>query len=306
MFDNDTSEFIDSLLERCSFPPAATAFPCGVSGGADSMALLVLAAAAGCAAHAFHVDHGLRAGSGCEADLVRSAAARFGGDFTALRIDLAVGPNLEARARRARYDALPVDVATGHTADDQAETVLLALLRGSAWQGLGGMRPGVRRPLLALRRAETVELCQRLAIPVVDDASNDDPAFRRNRVRHELIPLVADIAERDIVPVLARQAELFRQGGDLLAVRAEPLDPCDAPGLVAAPEVLARAAVRAWIWSTRGDDHPPDLATVDRVLAVARLDATATEVGQGWRVERSRQRLRLVPPPSSRPLGSQA
>ncbi len=306
MFDHDTSEFIDSLLGRCSFPPAGTPTPCGVSGGADSMALLVLAMASGCRAHAFHVDHGLRAGSGCEADLVRSVATRFGAEFTALRVELAAGPNLEARARRARYDALPDEVATGHTADDQAETVLLALLRGSAWQGLGGMRPGVRRPLLALRRAETVELCERLAIAVVEDASNDDPAFRRNRVRHELLPLAVDIAERDIVPVLVRQAELFRQGGDLLAARADQLDPCDAPGLAAAPEVLARAAVRTWIWSTRGDDHPPDLATVDRVLAVARLDAAAADVGQGWRVERSQQRLRLVPPPSSRPLGSQA
>src|SRR5205085_8899120 len=120
-----------ALLGRCVFPGAGTVVTCAVSGGADSLALLVLAVGAGCEVTAVHVDHGLREGSAAEADLVRAAAARFGAGFVAERVMVAPGANLEARARAARYGVLPADVLTGHTADDQAETVLLNLLRGA-------------------------------------------------------------------------------------------------------------------------------------------------------------------------------
>ncbi len=126
-----------------------------VSGGADSLALLVLARAAGCAVTAVHVDHGLREGTAREADVVRDAAARFGAAFRLVQLELAPGPNLEARAREARYAALPPEVLTGHTVDDRAETMLLNLLRGAGPDGLAArLEHGARRPLLALRRAE--------------------------------------------------------------------------------------------------------------------------------------------------------
>ena len=131
---------VAALLARCSFPPAGTAVDCAVSGGADSLALLVLAVAAGCSVTAIHVDHGLREGSAGEADVVAAAAARFGARFRAERVDVASGPNLEARARAARYAVLPADVLLGHTADDQAETILINLLRGAGVGGLTGMR----------------------------------------------------------------------------------------------------------------------------------------------------------------------
>ena len=99
------------------------------------------------------------------------------------------------------------DAATGHTADDQAETVLANLLRGAGVHGLAGMRAGPGHPLLGLRRAETVALCELLGLDPVQDPSNDDPRFVRNRVRHELLPLCSAIAGRDVVPVLARQAD---------------------------------------------------------------------------------------------------
>ena len=280
----------ESLLGRCTFPPAGTAVNCAVSGGADSLALLALAIAASCRATAIHVDHGLRAGSAREADIVAAAAAQLGAEFRSVQVQVVAGPNLEARARAARYAALPDDVLTGHTADDQAETLLLNLLRGAGSNGLGGMRPSARRPILALRRHETEALCASLELTVFHDPSNDDPRHVRNRVRHELLPLMAEISQRDPVPVLIRQADIARGDADFLDELAIEIDPRDARSLAAAPVALARRAVRKWL----SGDHPPDAATVERVLAVARGDAAATDVGEGKSVRRSQQRLALV------------
>jgi tRNA(Ile)-lysidine synthase len=237
---------------------------------------------------AVHVDHGLRPES--EADLVRDAAARYGAGFRAETVDVAPGPNLEARARAARYAALPAGVLTGHTADDQAETVLLNLLRGAGLDGLAGMRRE-GHPILALRRSETEALCRSEGLEPFTDPTNADPVHRRNRVRAELIPLLNDIAQRDVVPILARQAEILRDEADVLDVLAAGLDPTDAVTLMRTPPAIARRVVRRWL--TAGQDHPPDAATVERVLAVAHGMATGTDVGAGRRVARTSNVLRL-------------
>ena len=277
------------LLFRCSFPPPGSPATCAVSGGADSLALLVLAVERGCEVTAVHVDHGLRPGSAREADLVAGVAERWGAAFRAVAVAVPVGPDLEARARRARYDALPADVLTGHTADDQAETVLLNLLRGAGIDGLTGFDPA-RRPLRALRRRDTHKLCAGLGIQPFHDPSNDDPRFRRNRVRHELLPLLDAIAERDVAALLARQADHLRADADLLDELSRSIDPTDARALAAAPAPLAARAVRRWL-RAGPEQHPPDAAAVARVLAVARGDATACEVGGGLIVRRHAQRL---------------
>jgi len=275
---------------------------CGVSGGPDSLALLALAVAAGCDVTAVHVDHGLRPASAAEAEVVRAAAERFGARFAAVAVPVGAGPNLEARARAARYAALPPGALVGHTADDQAETVVLNLLRGAGLDGLAGMAPG-RRPLRRLRRAETHALCAALGLVPVADPSNDDRSFRRNRVRHEVLPMLADVAERDVVALLARQADLARDDAAALDALAAGLDPTDAQALSAAPAALARRAVRAWLRGT-GDGpggperYPPDAAAVERTLAVARGEAVACEVAGGWRVARRHNRLRVEPPAS--------
>jgi tRNA(Ile)-lysidine synthase len=249
----------------------------------------VLAVDAGCAVTAVHVDHGLRTGSEAEAEVVADVARRFGADFRAEAVDVPAGPNLEARARRARYEVLPADVLTGHTADDQAETVLLNLLRGAGLDGLSGYDPR-RRPLRAVRRRETHKLCADLGVHPVPDPSNDDPRFRRNRVRHELVPLLDAIAERDVAAVLARQADVLRADAELLDELSLAIDPTDARALAAAPTPLAARAVRRWLRSGH-EQHPPDAATVARVLAVARGEARACEVDGGRRVRRQRQRM---------------
>lgn len=288
---------VPDLLARCTFPPAGTVITAGVSGGADSLALLVLARAAGCAVTAVHVDHGLRPGSAAEADVVRAAAARYGARCETVAVALADGPDLEARARAARHEALGPDACTGHTLDDRAETVLINLLRGAGTTGLSALRPGPRHPILALRRAETRALCAAEGLAPVDDPSNADARFLRTRVRHEVLPLLEAVAGRDLAPVLARQAALLADDADLIAALADALDPTDAAALAAAPVALARAAVRAWLRPTAAG-QPPGAAAVERVLAVARGEAVATEVAGGWRVARSGGVLSLVAPPS--------
>ena len=281
------------LLARCTFPPAGTAVSCAVSGGADSLTLLVLATAAGCDVTAIHVDHGLRPGSGSEAEVVRAAADRFGARFESRVASVAIGPNVEARARAARYAALPPDVLTGHTADDQAETILLNLVRGAGIDGLRGM-PRARRPLIRLRRAETRALCADLGLSPVIDPMNESRSLRRNRVRLELLPLLDAIASRDVVPVMTRQGDLLGDDAALLDALSESIDPTDARALCAAPLPLARRAVRAWLRTgSDHEQHPPDSATVERVLSVARGDASGTDVGGGRRVTRSRGRLTI-------------
>lgn len=288
---------VAELGGRAALPPAGTEVTCGVSGGADSQALLVLAVAAGCRATAVHVDHGLRPGSAGEAEVVAELADRLGAGFRAERVEVVDGPNLEARARAARHAALGPDALTGHTADDRAETVLLHLLRGAGPAGAVGIARSPRHPLLDLRRSETAALCAALGLAVVDDPTNRDPRFRRSRVRHELLPLLDDIAERDVVEVLVRQADLFASVDEVLRALAAEVDPTDAAALAGAPAAVAGAAVRAWLVEAGvGEGYGVDAAAVARVLEVARGRHVATEVVGGWRVARSAGRLSVVPP----------
>ena len=281
---------VSDLLSRCTFPTSGTSVDCAVSGGSDSVALFVLACAANLNVTAWHVDHGLRENSQTEAELVAQLAVQLGAQFESRTVSVEQGANTEARAREARYSVLPLGVLTGHTADDQAETILINLLRGSGTRGLAGMQPTSQRPLLQLRRNETVALCNALGIAVFNDPSNDDERFQRNRIRHEVLPLLESLAKRDLVPVLTRQADLLRDDDDLLNELAGALDPTDALALAHAPIALSRRAIRSWLTNPL----VPDSATVERVLEVARGNTLACDIGLGRQVRRSQQRLRIT------------
>jgi tRNA(Ile)-lysidine synthase len=287
----DPARTLESLLSRCTFPDAGTAVTCAFSGGADSTALVALAQAAGCDVTAIHVDHGLRVSSAAEADQAAAIASALGVGFRLETVAVEPGPNLEARARAARFAALPPGTMTGHTADDQAETMLINLLRGAGTSGLAGIRGGPTKPILALRRIETRQVCADLGLTVVEDPTNRDLRFVRNRIRTEVLPLLDEIAGRDVSALLARTAELLGDDADLLDELAGTLDPTDAKALATTDPRIARRSLRMWL---ARDGYPPDLATVDRVLDVARCAAIACEIGNGRRVERKAQRLRIV------------
>lgn len=284
---------VDSLLERCRFPAAGTPVTVAWSGGADSTALVVLAGAAGCEVTAVHVDHGIRPDSAAAAEAVAALAARLAVPLHVERAEVGDGPNLEARARAARRRLLPAGALLGHTADDRAEWVVLALLRGAGLDGVSALAdvgPRMRHPMLRLRRTETERLCTELALEVVRDPSNDDARFRRNRVRAEVLPLLADVADRDPVPLLNRFADLAAADAAVVDALAADVDVTDARALAAAPVAVARRAVRAWLRPELGG-VPPDLAAVERVLDVAAGRAVACDVAGGVSVRRSDQVL---------------
>lgn len=285
------------------------------SGGADSLGLLVLAAVAGLEPIAVHVDHGLRAGSAADADVVAVAAHALGVEWRSVRVTIDAGGNLEARARDARYRALhdaraelgATAILVAHTADDQAETVLLNLLRGSGSAGLAGMarrRGAIVRPLLHLRRAEVRAVVEARGLGVVVDPTNADQRWRRAWIRHEVLPMLERGADRDVVPILVRQSEVLRAESDLLddlgdqlLASARTVDALAADSglrtqvLIDASLPIARRAVRRWLGSP-----PPSADEVERVLAVARGECVATELAGGRRVQRSGGRLSFGDP----------
>ena len=276
------------------------------SGGPDSTALLALAADAGLQPTAVHVDHCARPGSAAEAGVVAGFAARLGAGFRAERAPTPPAPGFEARARENRYLALEraradlgaTAVLVGHTRDDQAETVLLNLLRGGATAGLAGIprrRERIVRPLLDVPRAQLAGLCARLGLDPLDDPMNEDAAHRRVWLRREVIPALEAGAGRDLRAVLARQAALARAESDLLDKMAgEGLraagDPPSVDALAGLPEALARRAVRIWL-----GPPAPSAAHVDAVLAVLAGRHRAADLPGGWRVVRSGGRLHRLP-----------
>ena len=199
-----------------------------VSGGADSVALLdvlhSLRAECALSLHAIHVHHGLRPEADADADFVRALCERMGVPLSTERVSVKQEPpwdGLEAEARRARYGAFREVarrigaqlIATGHTADDQAETVLMRLLEGAGPRGLAGIAPArgmLVRPLLGARRADVEAHLRGRGLDWVEDASNRDPRFLRNRIRHEVLPFLAHAVNPSIVDHLARSAALVR------------------------------------------------------------------------------------------------
>jgi tRNA(Ile)-lysidine synthase len=285
--------------------------PCVVAlgGGADSATLLYAATRA--------APHGgvraVFAFQGLEASHLLEKAAR---DITdRLGIGLKVvdattidGPDLEARARKARYAAIEADLAagelvlTGHTADDQAETVLMRLMRGSGAGGLTGIparRGSWTRPFLVFSRQELRTEADRLELPFVDDPANEDDRFLRSRIRHHLLPEIERNYAPGISSDLTRTAMLLGRDDEFLV----SLSACiavstfaehvalPAAALVSAPHPVATRAIRRALRSC-GDAYPGSLDDVEAVLSVARTGSAAV-IGGDVHVRRESQMVVL-------------
>ena len=282
-------------------PPVALGV--GVSGGPDSLALLLL----GCAAFpgavkAATVDHGLRPEAAAEADFVRSVCEALGVEHATLRPAQAIGGNLQSEARRVRYSLLErwrqdhgLDwLATAHHADDQAETVLMRLNRGSGISGLSGVRRvngRVVRPLLGWRRSELEQIVASAGLKAVEDPSNSDERYDRARFRRDL----RDAAWIDPL-ALARSAEALAEAAEALGWSADRLweeRRRDTPGALTLdvaklPDELRRRLVRRAIETIAPgrELRGPDLGRFIFALesgGAATLAGVKGESGECWR-----------------------
>jgi tRNA(Ile)-lysidine synthase len=243
------------------------------SGGADSLALAFaaryVASRRDMKYAAVIIDHGLQQGSADVAARVRDQLDRLGYHdvtITAVQVDRSAAAGLEAAAREARYRALDTEARTrsatlmlGHTLDDQAETVLLGLARGSGSRSLAGMasRAGhFVRPFLGIRRATTEQVCAELGLNPWQDPHNADRRFTRVRVRETVLPTLEAELGPGVAEALVRTAELVRDDNELLdrlateASRIEGMggtDTLDCAALRAQPPALRRRIIRLWL-----------------------------------------------------------
>jgi tRNA(Ile)-lysidine synthase len=233
-----------------------------LSGGPDSLALTGVAATL-LPTTALIVDHGLQAGSATIAATAQSQAKELGCvDAQMLCVQVSGEGGLEAAARNARYRALEaacrdLPVLLAHTLDDQAETVLLGLGRGSGARSIAGMRPYDPpwcRPLLGVRRSVTHAACAQLGLTAWQDPHNADRRFTRTRLRHEVLPLMEEVLGGGVAGALARTATALREDTELVdALIAQAMTTCataeglDTRALTALPDPVRRGVIRSWL-----------------------------------------------------------
>lgn len=303
-----------------------------VSGGPDSVALLSLLASwgrsCGFSLWAAHVNHGLRGReSEQDAEFVAALCDRLGVGFVSEQVPVAEPGgrshagrkrlSLQECARELRYAALvrmadqlgANKIALGHTADDQAETLLMWMLRGSGTGGLAGIPPARERlfirPLLEVQRADIVAYLQARELEFRTDSTNAKPLYLRNRVRHELLPLVRQFSP-GVVGVLKRQADILRADhlyleqlasehvARLIRVERDDEVILDRAGLLSLPTALQRRVVRAIMRKVTGMRRGPGFAAVETVLErVAQGRSGAAVVAGGAQVAREYDGIRF-------------
>jgi len=339
--DLTDSSLLASVADFCRnhavFGPAEGVVA-AVSGGADSLCLLLclhgLAPRLGLRLYVAHVHHGLRGPEADEdAEFVASQAAALGLPYEIMRVDTAAYASshrcsIETAAREVRYRALREVmtrvgagcVATGHTEDDQAETVLLHLLRGSGLDGLAAMRPrrgDLARPLLNQSRQATAAFCEAHGLAARHDRTNDDPAFRRNAVRSQLLPVLEQFNPRAraalarCAALLASDADYLRAGAraafdavvekdegepDELRVAREPL--------ALLPGALRTRVLRLAVEQLLGGGAALSARMIEEIdrLASGENEGGRLDIGRGFRAERRGELLHLFRPTLRAPL----
>ncbi|HEU0276220.1 MAG TPA: tRNA lysidine(34) synthetase TilS [Rhodanobacteraceae bacterium] len=305
----------------------------GFSGGPDSTALLhalsQLPEARALALRALHVDHGLHAQSPIWARRCADFCAALDVPMTIaiVQVDTTRGEGVEAAARRARYVAFATALRVGewlvlaHHRDDQVETVLLKLLRGAGPEGLAGMRelrPFARgwlwRPLLDTPRATLATHVVAHQLATIDDPANADPRFRRNRIRHALLPALRE-AFPDADRALVHAARLCRAAADYLGTAAQSAvtalqrvaGTLDAAGWLELPDALRAPVLDAWLRG-HGLPAPPDAARaeLERQAATAADDGVPRVDWAGVEVRVWGGRLHAMPPLAQPPVDWQA
>lgn len=293
----------------------------GVSGGRDSVVLLHQLVAAGfkhlvvC-----HLNHALRPESADDARFVANLAKDYGLESVVGRQDIAARArrrrqSIETAGREARYGLFAQTARNrecprlflAHHADDQVETFLFNLFRGSAGPGLCGMRPlstqvldgvtlHISRPLLGVWREQIDAYAARHHLVYREDASNTDLRYTRNRLRRELIPAIEQSLDRDVRRSIWRAAEILRAEDDVMAgmVHAQSSSELDVPELRAQPLALQRRILHAWLKSR----ELPNIgfSEVEAVRSLIDGRTAKTNLPGGWHARRRARKLFLQPP----------
>jgi tRNA(Ile)-lysidine synthase len=328
-------EHLEQFFDAHPVPHGGT-LVAAVSGGADSLAMLFALAeertARGFDVRVAYLHHGMRDAADADAEALRGICDTLGApleigyaDVPAMAAERRV--SLEVAGRVARYDFLyeaahgvgASGICTGHTLDDQAETVLLRVIAGTGLEGLGGIAPArlavpsesrspvwLLRPLLGVSRAETVAFCAERGLSPVEDPYNEDRRYPRNRIRGELIPLL----ERDFNPLvrnaLSRLAEFARTENALLEGLADdalPIETTASGALVARAPFLAlspplqRRVARRFLRAAGGGGRALRFANVERLLAAVRAGTRRVCLEEGLTLEIDAERAQLVPTP---------
>jgi tRNA(Ile)-lysidine synthase len=284
------------------------------SGGPDSAAMLCalsqLQSELGFALEAASIDHGLRADAARDVEIARAQAEAASVPFHALSVRVPSSGSRQAMARAVRYEALTrlaaglgaQRIATGHTRDDQAETVIMRMLRGASVSGLAGVEPlrrdGVIRPLIDCRRSDVAAFAARHSPALARDPSNEDPSFGRVRVRREVLP-VLEREDAALVEHLAALADDARAVAEALAPRAEAVlssarqadESIDLSCLDSAPAAIRALALRHWLGRATGNEPGrAHLAQLERPVA----DGLEVWLPEGWVVRSHAGRLFLT------------
>ncbi len=287
---------VAGFIARHNMFPSAARVGVAVSGGGDSVFLLhalrELAPRWKLQLSVVHVDHGIRgAAARADAAFVADLAAQLQLNFHLRQADVPfIDGNLEQAARRVRQaffaellSTAAVDrIATGHTRSDQAETVLYRVLRGSGLAGLSGILPVTKeqvvRPLLELNRSEIECWLRKRNMAWREDETNQDRSYARNRLRHEILPLLRDSFNPRLDEALANMATLAQDEEQYWAAELgrRPSPSCNTPQLLSIVELtaisaaLARRSIRQAIEFAKGDLRQVDFAHIERILAMAR------------------------------------
>jgi tRNA(Ile)-lysidine synthase len=288
-----------------------------ISGGADSVCLLDVALRLGASVSALHVNYGLRAEADADEAHCRELCERLGVELRVERVELAAarGPgNVQDEAREARYALAERhargDYATGHTASDQAETVLYRLAVSPGSRALLGMEPRrgrLVRPLLHATREQTRAWCESRGLGWREDASNLDPGFARSRIRHEVLPALRDLnpaAERGIAETSAQlrdEAEVLESAVDD-ALGTTGVGGVAVSELRSLPPALARLMLRRLAEAASGGIHPLSREQAEAVMRLGKKPGSASlDLGRGLRAVSEYGTIRFALGPDAPP-----
>lgn len=304
-------QLLDGVEDRLRLPQGPALV--GLSGGADSAALAYLCLRLGRDVGALHVNHGLLHSPLMER-AASAVAAALDLDLEIITVEVPKGPSPEGQARRARYGVFAEvedNILTAHTRDDDVETVLFNLVRGTGPRGLAGIpyyrADNVYRPMLAVARSETREIASLAGLPFVDDPMNEEPGLARNIVRRRVIPMlselnprVSDSITRMSAAIAGDNEYLDEEAARVQILQGESSVAVAVGELVAVARPIADRVLKRMLAATVGGGGPTS-ERVQTLWAVARGEIASHQVGSGF-VARREGALVVISPSLDGPV----